>query len=234
MNAFRNNANIQQEKEKLKNLHGVKKLQYILDYYKLPIVIFCIFLYIVGYSIYGHVSHREPILYTSLININAGEDLTRQLGDGFLAHLDGERGASKSECYMYANLYLTDNEHSEYYEYAYASQMKLLSAISAEQLDVVLMNQEAFDIVSQNGYLCNLEELLRREAPDLYQSVKSQLADNTVLLEERAGDTYPMGLVLSLSPIIRQAGFSENVYLGIIGNSPRTNMAIQYLRYLMN
>ena len=39
------------EREKLKNLHGLKKVQYIWDYYKLPIVVLCIFLYIITYYI---------------------------------------------------------------------------------------------------------------------------------------------------------------------------------------
>ena len=39
------------EREKLKSLHGLKKIQYIWDYYKLPILVACVILYILGYGI---------------------------------------------------------------------------------------------------------------------------------------------------------------------------------------
>ena len=45
------------EREKLKSLYGLKKIQYIWDYYKLPIVILCIFLYIIGYSLSSLSAH---------------------------------------------------------------------------------------------------------------------------------------------------------------------------------
>ena len=43
---------------------------------------------------------------------------------------------------------------------------------------------------------------------------------------------YPMGLDLSQTGFIAQAGFEESVYLGIIDNSPRKDTALAYLQYL--
>ena len=40
------------------------------------------------------------------------------------------------------------------------------------------------------------------------------------------------GLDLSDTPLIRQAGFEDPVYLGIIANSPRLDAVMEYLRYL--
>ena len=41
---------------------------------------------------------------------------------------------------MYSALYLSDDPEAENHEYAYASQLKLMGAINAGSLDVVLMN----------------------------------------------------------------------------------------------
>lgn len=233
------------ELEKLKTLHGLQKIRYIWDYYKLPIVVLCILLYILGYSLYGHFTHKETILYTALVNVSASDSLTEQLSTGFLDSLDQD--TSKTTMQLYTGLYLTDDETNPYHEYTYASRMKILASIDGKQLDVVLMNKEAFDAFSQNGYLCDLEELLSSEDVDLYNRLKPHLVTNTVILEDNSTDlqldpsiTYqavteehPFGLDLSQTSMISDAGFSDIVYLGIIANSPRTEEAINYVRYLL-
>ena len=42
------------------------------------------------------------------------------------------------------------------------------------------------------------------------------------------------GIDLSRTTLIDSAGFHEPVYFGIIANSPRTDNAVEYLKYLYN
>ncbi len=230
----------------LAGLHGMKEIQYIWDYYKLPLVILCIVLYAVGYIIYGRITHKDTVLYTALVNVNAGEALSENLGNGFLDYLN--LNPSKNKVELYTGLYLTDDETNEYHEYTYASRMKIQATIDGELMDVVLMNKEAFDAFSQSGYLYDLEKLLREEDPGLYSLLSSDLEKNIVILEDNSMDmlfdtslTYSAkteesfyGIDLSRTELIRQAGFGEPVYLGIIANSPRTDTALAYLHYLFN
>ena len=228
----------------LDHLHGKQKIQYIWDYYKLPIVICLIFLYIISYTIYGRFSQKETLLYTALVNVSASEQLTDELSLGFLDFLDVN--SSKKELKLYTGLYLTDNPDSPNYEYTYASRIKIIASIDDEKLDVVLMNREAFDAFSQNGYLCNLEELLRDAESLTRTEWEPYLAANTVILEDNADEVlqdsslkyqavteeYPMGLNVSQAGVFRQAGFEDDVYLGVLKNSPRMEMAVEYIRYL--
>lgn len=234
------------EREKLKNLHGLKKVQYIWDYYKLPIVVLCIFLYIITYSLYGHFTHKETVLYTALVNVSASESLTAQLSTDFLDFIDTD--TSKETMQLYTGLYLTDDETNPYHEYTYASRMKILASIDGEQLDVVLMNKEAFDAFSQNGYLCDLMELLSDKDTVLLNECKPDLVTNTIILEDNSVDlqfdpsiTYqavteehPFGLDMSQSGLIGKSMFDDTVYLGIIANSPRKETAIDYIKYLLH
>ena len=227
-------------------LSGRKKLCYIWDYYKFPLILLCIFLYIAVSALHNRMTGKDSILYTALVNVVAGEELTGQLGNDYIDYLGLD--ASKKELTLYTGLYLTDDELNAYHEYAYASRMKILASIEGRLLDIVLMNREAFDAFSQNGYLCNLEELLLRENPDLYKEVKNCLTDGILILEDNSSDRifdasipyravteeYPMGLEISQWGIIAQAGFDEPVYLGIIANSPRMDAAISYLEYLLS
>ena len=234
-----------QEQETFKALHGRQKLQYVWDYYKLPLAVLCIFLYIIGYSLYGHFTHKETLLCTALVNVSAGETLTEQLNTGFLDFTGADR--KKEQLELYTGLYLTDDENSPYHEYTYASRMKILASINNKELDVVLMNKEAFDSFSQNGYLCNLEELLTAEDTSLYNQLKPYLITNTIILEDNSVDTvldpsvayeavteeYPVGLDLSQTGRVSKAGFDDVVYLGIVANSLRKDAAVNYIRYLI-
>jgi hypothetical protein len=131
------------------------------------------------------------------------------------------------------------------HEYAYASQMKTMASMAGGKMDVILMNQEAYDLMSAGKYLLPLSDLLSRDTA-LYERIKPHLASNTVILKDNAIDHRLNEAVpyyaeteeslnavrLSAFPMFEQAGFSGDVFLGIIGNSPRLEMALQYIDYV--
>lgn len=232
--------------DNLNTLHGRKRIGHILTYYKIPLLVLCIFLYFIGYNIYRHITHKDVVLYTALVNVVTGDDLTGQLGEGFTVHLGLDDG--KHETKLYTDLYLTDDELNGWHEYTYASRMKILAAIEGKLMDVVLMNQEAFDAFSQNGYLYDLDKILSENAPPaLYERLKPDLVSNIVILEDNSDDlaldasiAYTavtedglFGLDVSGNGLIGQAGFEDTVYLGVIANSPRLDIVMEYLRYLI-
>lgn len=242
----RKNLAVLLKDDHLATLRGRKKAQHILAYYKFLLIILCIFLYFVGYSIYGRLTHKDVLLYAALVNVTAGETLTEKLKGDFLNYLDAD--TSSSELELYTGLYLTDDELNAWHEYTYASRMKILAAIEGRLMDVVLVNKEAFDAFSQNGYLYDLDSLLPAYDPDLYESIKPALASNIVILEDNADDLalspslpyqavtqeHFYGLDLSTAKLIRQAGFEDTVYLGVIANTPRAEAAVEYIRWLTN
>lgn len=228
----------------LDSFHGMRKVRHILNYYKFALFIICIFLYFIGYNIYRHITHKDVVLYTALVNVVTGEDLTGQLGEDFTAHLGLD--PSKNETVLYTGLYLTDDELNAYHEYTYASRMKILAALEGQIMDIVLMNREAFDAFSQNEYLCDLDRFLMDNDPALHEKLEPYLVSNIVILEDNADDLaldnsleyiavteeHLYGLDISEMGPIGEAGFGETVYLGIIGNTPRAEAVIAYLHYL--
>ena len=88
------------------HLHGKQKIQYIWDYYKLPIVICLIFLYIISYTVHGYFTKKETLLYTGLVNVSASSQLTDELSCGFLDSLN--TNTFKTELKLYTGLYLTE------------------------------------------------------------------------------------------------------------------------------
>lgn len=217
-------------KDRWKHLHGKQKLQYVWDYYKLPIAVCLIFFYVIGYILYGHFSKKDVLLYAGLVNISAGEQLTSALSRGFIDSVGAN--PSKTELKLYTGLYLTDEPEGSGREYAYASRIKILASVDNEQLDVVLMNREAFDLFSHSGYLSDLEELFAKLDAKTAAEWEPYLAANTVMQTDSAAEEYPMGLRLSQKGLFEEAGLDGDVYLGVIKNTPRTDMVIEYIKYL--
>lgn len=232
------------EREKLRRLKGLKKLQYLWDYYKLHFVIGCVVLYIFGYMLYGHFTRKDPVLYAAFINVAPGEALTETLVSGFLASQG--LNEKKHEFCLYTGLYLSSSEDNPHHEYTYASRIKLIGAIDSKTLDIVLMDQEAFDAFSQNGYLYDMEAFLSEAEPALYTDCRELLRENIEILEDNAEEAaldrsvsytaetekYSAALDISQTPLLKEAGFTEPVYLGIIRNTPRKEAAADYIRYL--
>lgn len=219
------------------------KADYIYTYYKLPIFLALIALWFVCSTAYRQITKKEVVLYSAHINVSVGDDLERQLDADFIS----AAGANprKAEVYLYRGLYLSDDASTENHQYGYASRLKLLAAIEAKQLDVVLMNQEAYDILSQNGYLLDLPDFLPEDG-SLYHLLDSHLSANTVIVEDNAieynlneADEYVAvtqeavnGIDVSAFPMFFEARFPDAVYLGVIANSPRRPAVLQYIEYL--
>ena len=132
----------------LRSLHGRKRWEHIWAYYKLPILGILIVLYIFGYAAYRHFTKKEAVLYVSLVNISAGSDLTGQLTDGFAqyAHL-----TKKQQVNLLTGLIINETANADE-QYVYASELKLLAAVSAQQLDVILMDTAAREQLQGEEY----------------------------------------------------------------------------------
>ena len=59
------------------------KAGYIWDYYKIPIAIALVMIYLAGYFCYRYVTRKYPVLYVDAVNLTLGEDLSGALADGY-------------------------------------------------------------------------------------------------------------------------------------------------------
>ena len=226
----------------LNEMNLLQKAQHYFTYYKRPIIFIAVPLIFLLNMLYLHFTRKEPVLYCAFINVAVGQQLEKRLTDDFAVTMDA--GSGKNTVYTYSDLYLS-MDPTEDHQYAYASRMKLLATIQNQTLDVVLMNREAYDILSANGYLLALPDFL---APDagLAAELTPCLTENTVILEDNqiefdlgTADEYwaetqqaVNGLDVSGFRVFTEAGFSDELYLGVIGNTARPETARCYIGYL--
>ena len=196
---------------KIKDLKGYpfrKKLQFVWDYYKLPLAIAAIILVVTASVVHRYLTAKEPVLYLAAVNVVTGETLTEKLTDGFLDFVN--RDPQKTEVVYYSNLFLTEDRSDPDYQYAYGSEIKLMGMIEAKKLDVVFSDKKTYDAFSKQGYLYDLNDLFTDQIPE----------------EVRLTG------VISGSPLLQAAGFPEDIYIGVLKNSSRTEAAKAFLIYL--
>ncbi len=232
-----------ENQEALARMTLVQKLGYIWEYYKFPLVLILIAAIALGSVLYYRITWRDPLLYVGYANVAVGDTLNSALGEGFTRSVGADSG--RTEVKTYRNLYLSRDPSAQNHQYSYASRLKIMAAMTGGQLDVLLMNQEAYDIMSAGGYLLPLGDLLERDSA-LRSAIGDCLTENTVILEDNEiehnlDERVPYRVVtetkanaIRLTPFVlfSQAGFSGDVYLGVIGNSPRLDTVLQYIRYL--
>lgn len=230
-------------KASFQKMSPADKADYIYSYYKLPILLGVVALFLLCSTVYRQFTKKEAVLYLAYINVSVGDDLDAQLNGEFIS----ASGANpkKAEISLYRGLYLSDDPSPENHEYGYASKLKLMAAIESKQLDIVLMNREAYDIFSQKGYLLDLQGLSSSN-DSLRQLLEPHLTANTVIIEDNAIE-YALneahryeaatvevmnGIDVSMFPMFQEAGFPDPVYLGVVGNSLRIPAVLQYIAYL--
>ena len=225
-----------ENREALAAMSLPQRLGYVLEYYKFPLVLALIAVVALGSVLYYRLTRKETLLYVAYANIAVGEDLDIALDEGFARSIG--MSPEKHRVNLYRGLYLSRDAATQDHEYAYASQLKSLAAIAGKQLDVLLMNREAFDIMSAGGYLLPLEDHLDE---DLNARVADRLIRNTVILEDndiehRLDESIPYravteevanGILISEFPLFEQADFSGDVFLGVVGNSPRMDTVLR-------
>ncbi|MBQ7681940.1 MAG: hypothetical protein IJT31_06990 [Oscillibacter sp.] len=227
-----------ERREAFRRMGAAGKVDYILSYYKLPIVLALLFAYVLCYGAWRHFSRKEVLLYVACANVALGEDMQEALCDEFVRASGGD--TRTQTVYLYRELYLSDEPALVNHEYAYASRLKLLAAIDARQLDLVLMNREAYNLLSEGGYLLELSSRLDSEG------LRGFLTENRVILQDNSLDialgeaeTYQATVVQEANalevtqfPLFRDAGFPDSVFLGVLPDSPRMSAALDYIAYL--
>ena len=231
-----------ERREAFRRMSAADKIDYIFSYYKLPVILALLFAYALCYGAYRHFSRKEILLYVACANVALNEDTAEALSNGFVRASGGDE--RKETVFLYRNLYLSDNPTLANHEYAYASRLKLLAATDAEQVDIVLMNREAYDLLSESGYLLNLSSGLLDGDPNF----RGFLTANQVILEDNAleislgeAECYHAttiyeenALEVSQFPFFLNAGFTDSIFLGVIPNSPRLDNVMKYIAYLQS
>lgn len=144
------------EKEKLKDMNFIGKLEYIWMYYKpvlCGILVFIVLIF-VGVDVYQNLSENTVL---SIAIIDAGTSDTVAFTEE-IREILGMTG--KNDCVDANANYVTSTQDDglDYY-----SQMAFVTQVQAKALDVVLLPQKSCEVFEEQGYFADLKELLGEE-----------------------------------------------------------------------
>lgn len=230
-------------KEAFRKMTLPQKINYIFAYYKLPIFTAIVAAAVLIISVVGYFNKKNPVLYLAFANVGIGDSLREELTDNYLRETG--RDPSKNECILYEDLYLAENPSAEDHQYSYASKIKVLGSIEANKMDMMLMNKEAYDQMSRSGLLLDLTPVISSN-DELIQTLGSLLVENEVILEDNSiaydlgkdesyeaiTDYFYNAIDITSLPLIKEAGFPSEVYLGIIANTKNLEECLQWVSYL--
>jgi hypothetical protein len=137
-----------------KAMGPAQKADYIFAYYKLPLVLALVAVVALGSVAWRAITHKDALLYVAFVNVAPPLDVDEALTSGFVEATGADPGREEVLCYR--ELYLSNSATVADHQYAYASKLKAMAAVEGHQLDVVLMNREAYDLLSTSGYLLDL------------------------------------------------------------------------------
>ena len=231
------------DRERFRRLSFAQKAEHIWIYYKWPILLGLVFLIIVGSAVNRRLHRKDSVLYLGLTNVVLSSELEGSVTAGFLENAGFD--PKKAEVTLYKNLYLSEDAEGDAHRISYASKIRLFASLEGQKLDAVLMSRQAYDIMSQSGYLLPLPDFLSAD-PVLAKAAEPFITENAVILSDNnieyllneederqtVTEDVPNALVLNALPLF--GAFDEPVYLGFAGNTPRTEACLKYLSYLLS
>lgn len=222
-----------------------QRMRYLWDYYRLPFFAILFFAILFGSVAYKNLTAKESVYSVGLTNVASVPDLLRMCQEEYL-QANSLDPADKTVS-VHEGLYLSDDPDDPNRDYAWSSRMKISALTEKKNLDAVLMDRRAFDILAGSGLLADLDELLEAD-PSLKEALRPYLEDNTEITNLRSPDllfegnpdetdfekiTCPMALRLQDAESVQKMQLDGEIYLGIIKNSPRISESLDFIRLWM-
>lgn len=210
------------EREKLKNMTLKDKLWYLSEYYKFHFIGFLAILgvfWVIGTSIYRGTF--DNVLYCMVINNRSQQELnTDILTKDFHEYM----GFTDKQVISTESTYISYGNNTD--EYTYASMAKISALVAANDLDIMISDQENFDhYVAMDGF-ANLEQTLSADVLELVQDRLIYAADST-------GATYAYGVDLSGTKFAQDSQLTLSpCILAMVSNSSHKDNSAALIRYI--
>lgn len=200
--------------EKFKKLTFKDKIDYLWDYYKIPIIgvitLVALIIYIF-YLVFRHVP--EEVLNVTLINSSLTSEDEISLDDDFL-RMEGY-DLEDYKISMDGHITIDNNMSGNAREFVAAM-------ILAEEIDVLVWDEEAYEYVNSLGAITNLEDYMTVNYIEKYSEYA--IYENEILIGFRFNETKNISKELKMGEI----------YVGIINTATRKDEGVRFIEYLLD
>ena len=243
-----------EEWEKIKSLGFGPRIRYFWDYYKIVLVIAAA----VALAIYTaatmiHCARTRTLLYACFLNTDELDPDTAHLQEDYIR---ARGGIEKMQEIVFDSSVDVDPDADGTSQQDVATSLKIAAYTGAGTLDVFLAPFDVTKFEQEDGMLLALDELLTQEeignlsgngclfyghAFGTDQMTETPLTGTDQMTETSFVDTQPREDMQIYAVRVDPAGVignysiygDEPVWFSIIGNSSRTEEAVQFMRFLL-
>jgi hypothetical protein len=226
-----------EELEKIKNLHGFRKIEYIFDYYKWYFVGAIVAVVVIAAFAHMIWDGNRPYRLRVCAVLNT-DDSCQDWFDSFEEKLtaDGKSGAFK------AILGLNFNESDQY---SYVEEAEVMAYVDSKRFDVAVCNEDLYRFLLAESACLTLDTALPADMADELMASGKLLYDSANLQEDIEGNVDPddgvpgyyaidlSGTAFYESYNTPSSGDPEPLYAVIIANTEHLDDSVTLLRELL-
>lgn len=219
---------VKEQRKKLKDLSFSGKIEYILNYYKIPIIaviLAVLFAVSLTYSIIRN--NYDTVCFIAVLDgrITGYDDDTDVLSTGLTDYLgiDGKKEQVDLS-------YTFSLQEKEMDQEAYVSANKLYTYASTSSLDGYLSEKEYID------YFCTDKNIFFWDLRDLFSTEELEtLSDYIIYYTNSSGESFPIAVDISEAPVIKDSDLNmKQPCYGIVSTSKYSENAANFIRFVFN
>ena len=209
-------------KEKYKSLSGKKKLEFIYDYYKFPIIGTLLAIIIIGYMAYSFATKQDIYCNITYYGSTVNSENFNQIKDKLNENILGNDKRSS----IFTDTMLI-NFNSNYGDDPTTTQAFAVR-LAANEIDILLAEKNNFEYFAANNMLLDLNSL------EGFNTLNIS-SDNLATAKDESGTDKIYGIKVDNLNLLKDAGFdNENTILCIAISSNRHEEIIKILNEFIN
>lgn len=215
-------------REQVNAIDGIgKKLQYIWQYYWIPIVaVVALVAFLITFTVHRVTTPNDNWFFAVFVNTSAEAGEDSELWKDFTDY--GDFNLKEKNVFFNDNSYfipgaLSNSNGAEYYN-------MFVAYVEAGQLDVVVSDKDTITGLGPYGYLADLS--------DESMSALQKYADRFVYVVPDDTETYgtdpiPVGIDLSDTRLVTEYNlYPETCVLGVSQSAPHLEVVLQFLEFV--
>lgn len=212
-----------EHKTPFKELNFNQKVQYIWDYYKIPIIAVIIVIAVAASFVHDITSQKHTALSVVCVNVAGGADTD---GDSLFGDVLKSSGydTSKNEISVNTNINISLDSNGLDYQ-----NMAVLTAhFSAHDYNICFMDDKTFDHYVESETFCDLRDYLDEETIEKY-------TDALTYTTSESGEKVPVGIRLSAdtNSWLADSGLYDSCTFGICYGGDDTKLLKKVSGYIL-
>ena len=178
----------------------------------------------IGMTVYRNMQIEE-ILQAYLVNCNSMEVDAMEVSEGFAEYLGG---LEEHQVAVVNTTLIEEGKDAPQSQSSMAETMKLTALMAAQDMDVVVLDELAYEAYLEKGFLMDLSGVLSKEQ-------KTQWQEKLVNEKGESGSAvYAVDVTDSEVLTGQDAYFGRTAYAAVIVNSVNVDMGLAFIEYLLN